>query len=366
MILLNTPISFTSTTDGLWLLINPESNGVYRVNEQTKILCEALQSSDNLREAHGRYQSASRKQLTFENFNTIANTISKRIRYGNNRARKAMTIGFTILPARLFKRIAKPFACFINVWFMALAAVLLLPALLIGLHGSSFTAAVGYYRQGLVGLLIILASVVFHEIGHAASLLKVGRIVGKLGGGVMLIFPAMFTEVLEHTVMSRREKFWLNISGIYFQVIFAHCVLFIGLLFQMRSLMDYALVVYLIAFFQLLPLNGQDGVWLISDLLPRHGKIFHIITQFVSIIIAGIIIVPMVVHVLIPYWKSRFNLFEAGYNLFFGNINLNISYFLASVIAVMWLWRIIGTVSDLIRRRRTAGIVAAKQKRSIT
>jgi hypothetical protein len=222
------------------------------------------------------------------------------------------------------------------------------------------------YRQGLVGLTVIMASVVFHEIGHAAALVRHARSVGHLGAGINLIFPALFTEILEHAVMTRREKFWLNISGIYFQTLFGHLVVLYSYVSGDDALRHYALIVYLLAIFQLLPLNRQDGVWLVSDLMTKHDKAFRAWMQTTSMLLAAGLVTFMSTRVVIPYWVSRFAMMEFGLPFFSGSTGRHISGLLGTFIVIAWALRLVRSVLALSGRRRTARFRRDNQRRSCT
>lgn len=59
-----------------------------------------------------------------------------------------------------------------------------------------------------------------HEFGHAAALVRHGGKKPEIGVGVYVIFPVMHTDVSEAWRLSRKKRIQIDVSGIYFQLLF--------------------------------------------------------------------------------------------------------------------------------------------------
>jgi hypothetical protein len=356
VILLNPAIRFVPASGGRWLAVNAASGGAYDINDKTRLMAEALQQHASMPEAHVAFELAAQERISFEIFERNAKAVRVRLHAPNVTARDQLTVGFTLLPARYFATIARPFQVLIQTPLLIATGLLVPIVLWLCLQQQSLTTSLSVYRHGLVGLLVVMASVVFHEIGHAASLVRHGRSVGHLGAGINLIFPALFTEILEHAVMSRQEKFWLNIAGVYFQALFGHLVVVYSYVSGYASLRPYAVIVYLLALFQVLPLNRQDGVWLVSDLMARNSQTFRAWVQGISMLLAAGLVAFMVTRVAIPYWQNRHAMMEFGLNFFSGNAARHVSGLLGTFIVIAWALRLARSTLAVSGRRRAARI----------
>lgn len=116
-------------------------------------------------------------------------------------------------------------------------------------------------------LLFMVASSLFHEIGHASACKYFGIRHGGIGFGLYLNFPVLYTDVTEVWQLERRQRCVVNLAGVYFQcfALLALLGLFaVAPLDEVRYLiltMNFGLVMTLNPFFKF------DGYWIASDLL---------------------------------------------------------------------------------------------------
>lgn len=356
MSLVHPAVRFVQAEDGRWLAVNADAGCAFSMNQRTRLLAGLLQRHDRLEAAHEAYERASGTPIPFEAFSRNAMAVADALQKPSTSARDQLTFGFTLLPARCFARLAKPFRWLVDPVYLVATAVLVPVLLALCLRGDSIATSMSLYRQGFAGLSVIMASVLFHEIGHAAALLRHGRVVGRLGAGINLIFPALYTEVLEHAVMGRREKLWLNVSGVYFQALFAHLVVLYSLASGDYPMRHFAAIVYLLALFQLLPLNRQDGVWLISDLMTRNGRSFRAWAQVASLIVATALVALLVTRVLWPYWETCMSLARNSEGFASVGAARHASGLAGTLIVMAWAVRVVRSALALPGRRRTAVI----------
>jgi putative peptide zinc metalloprotease protein len=139
---------------------------------------------------------------------------------------------------------------------------------LFGIHG-----AVGPLLSVLDEPLLILAviglgiaSMVFHEFGHASACTYSGAKPGKIGCGIFLIWPSLYTDVTDVYRVGRAGRLRTDLGGVYFNTIFilglvgayagTHRPVFLAaILFVHFEILD-----------QLLPVLRFDGYFILADL----------------------------------------------------------------------------------------------------
>ncbi|WP_051945123.1 zinc metalloprotease [Streptacidiphilus rugosus] len=136
----------------------------------------------------------------------------------------------------------------------------------------------------LVVFALTVASLVFHEFGHASACHYGGARPGCIGCGLFLIWPSMYTDVTDVYRIGRPGRIRTDLGGVYFNVVFmlglAGCYLLTGQPFFLSA-------VYLGHFEvleQLMPAVRLDGYYILGDLagIPDlYGKIRPILLSMV-------------------------------------------------------------------------------------
>lgn len=127
----------------------------------------------------------------------------------------------------------------------------------------------------LLALLgIVLASALFHELGHASASAYGGASPGPIGFGHYLCWPAFYSDVTESYLLSRGGRIRTDLGGVYFNLVL--CVP-LGATFALtgHSIWIGGLVVqHILILQQMLPFVRLDGYWLASDLtgVPDLGR----------------------------------------------------------------------------------------------
>ena len=65
-----------------------------------------------------------------------------------------------------------------------------------------------------------VASMLFHECGHAAACRYGGARPGVIGMGIYVIWPAFFTNVTDAYRLGRAGRIRTDLGGVYFNAIF--------------------------------------------------------------------------------------------------------------------------------------------------
>ena len=130
----------------------------------------------------------------------------------------------------------------------------------------------GSYTWGIIGLLFAeLASIFVHEMSHALTVKHYGREVRR--GGVMLYFgtPAFFVDTTDIWLENKRARLAVTWAGPYSGLILgglASTAITLWPQWELSALLfQFALVSYLLVFFNLNPLLELDGYYLLMDAL---------------------------------------------------------------------------------------------------
>jgi putative peptide zinc metalloprotease protein len=162
---------------------------------------------------------------------------------------------------------------------------LIIDMILAGHLSTSVAALIDRPQLTLVLLGLMLVSMVFHEIGHASACRYGGATPGEIGGGLYLMWPALYTNVTDAYRLGRNGRVRTDLGGIYFNAVF--CVV-LGTIYQITGYAPLILAVAtttVLMLEQLLPFVRFDGYWIVSDLagvpdlFPRLSAGLHRFVQ---------------------------------------------------------------------------------------
>ena len=117
----------------------------------------------------------------------------------------------------------------------------------------------------LVGLSVL--SMVFHECGHAAACRYGGARPGRIGMGLYVLWPALFTNVTDSYRLGRAGRIRTDLGGVYFNAVFAVVLAGAYLGTGYLPLAATVLLVQLELALQLLPSLRLDGYFILTDLV---------------------------------------------------------------------------------------------------
>ena len=136
----------------------------------------------------------------------------------------------------------------------------------------------------LVVFVLTVASLVFHEFGHASACRYGGARPGCIGCGLFLIWPSMYTDVTDVYRIGRGGRLRTDLGGIYFNVVF---MLAMAAAYFATGQAFFLAAVYLGHFEileQLMPAVRLDGYYILGDLAgvpDLYGKIKPILLGLV-------------------------------------------------------------------------------------
>jgi len=151
---------------------------------------------------------------------------------------------------------------------LVLAGMVALDVWLFGYYGA-MTPVLEVLDQPVLLLAVFgltVASLVFHEFGHASACRYGGARPGCIGCGLFLIWPSLYTDVTDVYRIGRAGRIRTDLGGVYFNVVFmlgmAGCYFLTGWQFFLSA-------VYLGHFEvleQLMPAVRLDGYYILGDL----------------------------------------------------------------------------------------------------
>ncbi|TQJ88639.1 hypothetical protein [Streptomyces sp. SLBN-31] len=128
----------------------------------------------------------------------------------------------------------------------------------------------------LIVFVLTVASLVFHEFGHASACKYGGARPGCIGCGLFLIWPSMYTDVTDVYRIGRGGRIRTDLGGVYFNVVF---MLAMAGAYFATGMQFFLAAVYLGHFEileQLMPAVRLDGYYILGDLAgvpDLYGKI---------------------------------------------------------------------------------------------
>jgi putative peptide zinc metalloprotease protein len=113
----------------------------------------------------------------------------------------------------------------------------------------------------------LLASGVFHELGHATACRASGARPGTIGAGLYLVMPALYTDVTDSYRLGRAGRVRTDLGGVYHNVIAVLVCACAYTVSGFEPLLVLAMLVQFEIIQQFVPFVRLDGYWVISDLI---------------------------------------------------------------------------------------------------
>ena len=170
----------------------------------------------------------------------------------------------TLMPAWLVQRIAGALT-----WLYRPAALLLaLAAVVAAVIGFATMPPLG--SDPLVvaeGLLLFMVVLVAHELGHASACAAFGALPDRIGIGIYVIYPALFSDVTAAWRLRRGQRVLVDLGGSYFQLLITVLLLAAERVTHAPVLRFTCWASLASAALSLNPLLRFDGYWLLADAL---------------------------------------------------------------------------------------------------
>jgi putative peptide zinc metalloprotease protein len=131
-------------------------------------------------------------------------------------------------------------------------------------------AALALVYQPALTLLVVallLVSAAFHECGHVTACRYGGARPGKMGFGLYLVWPALYSTVTDSYRLNRIGRLRTDLGGVYFNAVFIMGMSAVYLNTGSPWLLVAIVVLHIETATQFLPMIRLDGYYILSDLI---------------------------------------------------------------------------------------------------
>ena len=169
---------------------------------------------------------------------------------------------------------------------LVLLSAVVMDVWLFGFYGA-MTPVLNVLNQPVLMLAVFgltVASLVFHEFGHASACRYGGARPGCIGCGLYLVWPSMYTEVTDVYRINRPGRIRTDLGGIYFNIVFMLMLTGCYFLTGQPFLLSAVYLGHFEVLEQLMPAVRLDGYYILGDLAgvpDLFGKIKPILRSMV-------------------------------------------------------------------------------------
>ena len=114
---------------------------------------------------------------------------------------------------------------------------------------------------------LILASAAFHECGHVSACRYGGARPGKMGFGLYLVWPALYSTVTDSYRLNRIGRLRTDLGGVYFNAVFITGMDVVYSNTGVPWLLVAIVALHIETATQFLPMIRLDGYYILSDLI---------------------------------------------------------------------------------------------------
>jgi putative peptide zinc metalloprotease protein len=181
------------------------------------------------------------------------------------RAKDGFLLSLRLIPPGVVRLLARPL---VPLFRPAIAVVFgLLCAAIVG--ASLFSLGTPALTPDTVwtGYALSLASLLLHELGHAAACMRFGARPSHIGFTIYFVYPAFFSDVTDAWRLSRRQRLLVDAGGMYVQLVVGVVFLAIYSITHTPAVLAAVWMIGGTCVVSLNPLFKFDGYWIVSDLL---------------------------------------------------------------------------------------------------
>ncbi len=130
-------------------------------------------------------------------------------------------------------------------------------------HGLS-----GLHLNQLISVVVLtILAGLCHELGHASALSYVGEAPGRVGVGLYLGWPVLFTDVSRVFRVDRGKRLTVDVGGVYFHLVALACLVGINCLWHTVAVSVACFAIEVSIAKALNPITKTDGYWVLVDFL---------------------------------------------------------------------------------------------------
>lgn len=268
-------LHFNKLSDKEYILSNATSKHYLKINNDVYNLLGLINGKKNVTTITDEYNELNCSKLNVEEIYNLL--FEKLVIYGilkgydkkikEYQKPSYLNLSFIIMSEKNLSKITKHFYFLFN---KIVATVILIFSffLIFSLLFYNYNSIKSFnLQESLIYFFITMAlSVTFHEVGHATSASYFGAKHGGIGGGFYLLTPVYFADVTDIWRLSTTKRVVVNLSGIYFEIIFCSVISLIAFFTDNYALLMISLIVCIKTIFNLNPFLRSDGYWILSDI----------------------------------------------------------------------------------------------------
>ena len=145
--------------------------------------------------------------------------------------------------------------------------------LLFGMFGYHTPSFVKGLTPGArwAGIGLVYASLILHELGHAAACRRHGIMHGEIGIAIYGFVPILYADVTNAWRLTRRDRVIVDVAGMYLQEIVASLCIVLWVCTHWSPFLFCTYCVLIATLINLNPFFRFDGYWILADSLgvPR-------------------------------------------------------------------------------------------------
>ncbi|MGH2773735.1 MAG: hypothetical protein ACRDIU_11450 [Actinomycetota bacterium] len=208
-----------------------------------------------------------------------------------------------------------------------------------GVHGVAQGIRHTLYSPSLILMIygLLVASVGWHELGHATACRYGGARPGHIGFGIYIVWPAFYTDVTDAYRLGKGGRVRTDLGGVYFNMIFALGCTGVYLLTRFEPLLIVVLLQHLLISYQFMPFLRLDGYYVISDLtgvpdlftrvkpilrslVPgrKPGKEVRALKKWVRVVVTAwvLLVIPFLAYAFVTMVVTAPRVLATGYDSF--------------------------------------------------
>lgn len=284
VLILSENIEFNKLKENEFILSNTKHRHYLKINKETYDLLNLIDGVLNLNEIQQLFNNKYNKKISLQQLESLL--CKKLSKYGILKGYDEnikpyqkpdyLKLSFIIFNERFVSKIVKYFSFLFKpkTALLILIGCIAIISFLVILNFDTYKNF--NLQESLIYFFIIMAvSVTFHEIGHASSANYFGAKHGGIGGGFYLFTPVYYADVTDIWRLSKWQRIVVNLSGMYFELIFCTLIALIGFLINDFVLTIIAIIVSFNTLFNLNPFLRSDGYWVLSDLTNKPNLLHH-------------------------------------------------------------------------------------------
>jgi putative peptide zinc metalloprotease protein len=277
-------VAFSQLTKNSYLLSNSLHKHYVRINQDTYNLLSLIDGKTTLSEICTAFNQKYQKDISAKTVTELLQ--SKLAGYGvlkgfEGSIKPYQKPSYLKLSVKVIdeKAIAKIVRFFYFLFFKWVAVLITVASLC--LIGSLLYLNFNLYQSFnladslLYMVLLMTASLMFHEIGHATSTSYFGAKYGGIGIGFYLLSPVFYADVTDVWRLPKTQRIIVNLAGVYFEMIFCTAILLVGVITHNNSIIIVSITIFIHTLFNLNPFLRSDGYWILSDLIGMPNLLNH-------------------------------------------------------------------------------------------